>query len=97
MTYSQILDAVPQKNRYRLFDGGGRSGLHLLVNPCGSKLWMVNYSFMGKRRVKSLGVFPAVGLQDARLKAAAFKTALREGSALTIEFTANPADRKQRR
>ena len=51
--------AKPQK----LSDGGG---LHLLVQPNGSKLWRLAYRFEGKQKTLALGVYPAVSLSDAR-------------------------------
>jgi integrase len=47
----------------KLSDGGG---LHLLVQPTGSKLWRLAYRFGGKQKTLALGVYPAVSLQDAR-------------------------------
>jgi integrase len=49
----------PQK----LSDGGG---LHLLVQPNGSKLWRLAYRFEGKQKTLALGVYPSISLADAR-------------------------------
>jgi integrase len=51
--------AKPQK----LSDGGG---LHLLVQPNGSKLWRLSYRFEGKQKTLALGIYPSVSLGDAR-------------------------------
>jgi integrase len=51
--------AKPQK----LSDGGG---LHLLVQPTGSKLWRLAYRFAGKQKTLALGSYPAVSLAEAR-------------------------------
>ncbi|MDR1313301.1 MAG: Arm DNA-binding domain-containing protein [Deltaproteobacteria bacterium] len=51
---------------YTPFDTGSGLGLYLLVNPSGSKLWRLKYSDGGRKRLKGLGSFPEVGLQDAR-------------------------------
>jgi integrase len=51
--------AKPQK----LSDGGG---LHLLVQPTGSKLWRLAYRFAGKQKTLALGAYPAVSLAEAR-------------------------------
>ncbi|MCH9044604.1 MAG: integrase arm-type DNA-binding domain-containing protein [SAR324 cluster bacterium] len=40
--------------------------LYLLVQPSGSKLWRFKYRFAGKEKLLALGVFPDVGLADAR-------------------------------
>jgi hypothetical protein len=47
----------------KLSDGGG---LHLLVQPTGSKLWRMAYRFAGKQKTLALGLYPAVSLAEAR-------------------------------
>jgi integrase len=47
----------------KLSDGGG---LHLLIQPTGSKLWRLAYRFAGKQKTLALGVYPAVSLEEAR-------------------------------
>ena len=47
----------------KLSDGGG---LHLLVNADGAKYWRLAYRWHGKQRTLALGVYPAVGLAEAR-------------------------------
>jgi integrase len=48
---------------HKLSDGGG---LHLLVNTDGAKYWRLAYRWHGKQRTLALGVYPTVGLMDAR-------------------------------
>src|SRR3982074_3398653 len=48
---------------YKLSDGGG---LHLLINSEGAKYGRLAYRWHGKQRTLALGVYPAVGLMDAR-------------------------------
>lgn len=60
-----IDNAKPREKPYKLSDG---NGLHLLVNPNGSKLWRLRYRFGGKQLMLSLGLFPDVSLASARLK-----------------------------
>jgi integrase len=59
----QVRRAKPCERPYKLTDGGG---LHLLVQPHGSKLWRQSYRFAGKQKTLALGVYPQVGLQQAR-------------------------------
>jgi len=66
----------PQEKAYRLNDG---KGLFLLINPNGSKYWRLNYSFQGKRKKLSLGVYPDIGLKQARLKALDCKKLISDG------------------
>jgi len=47
----------------KLSDAGG---LHLLIQPHGSKLWRMAYRFDGKQRTLALGIYPIVTLQEAR-------------------------------
>ncbi|MCW4460876.1 Arm DNA-binding domain-containing protein [Sphingomonas sp. BT-65] len=50
---------------FKLSDGGG---LHLLVQPSGSKLWRLKYRFDGKEKLLSFCKYPDVGLAAARQK-----------------------------
>jgi integrase len=52
-----------QARPYKLSDGGG---LYLLVNSDGSRYWRLAYRWHGKQRTLALGVYPAVGLMEAR-------------------------------
>jgi integrase len=52
-----------QTKPYKLSDGGG---LHLLVNPDGSRYWRLAYRWLGKQRTLALGTYPIVGLMEAR-------------------------------
>jgi integrase len=49
----------------RLWDG---RGMYLEISPKGGKWWRLKYWFDGKERRMSLGVYPDVGLADAREK-----------------------------
>ena len=49
--------------QYKLFDEGG---LLLIVKPSGGKLWRFKYRYLGKEQQLSIGVFPDVGLKEAR-------------------------------
>jgi integrase len=57
--------AKPRSTPYRLADG---QGLYLEVMPNGSKYWRCKYRFGGKEKRLALGVYPIVGLKDARTK-----------------------------
>lgn len=70
LTPTQIRTAKPREKIYNLFDGGG---LFLQVTPTGSKRWRLKYRINGKEYRKSLGVYPATGLSDARAKRDAIK------------------------
>ncbi|WP_456654585.1 Arm DNA-binding domain-containing protein [Bradyrhizobium sp. JR3.5] len=63
LTDVKCRNAKGQFNPYKLSDGGG---LHLLVNADGAKYWRLAYRWHGKQRTLALGVYPAVGLMEAR-------------------------------
>src|ERR1700687_2756255 len=55
----------PLSKPQKLSDGGG---LHLLVQPNGSKLWRLAYRFEGKEKTLALGIYPSVSLAEARVR-----------------------------
>jgi integrase len=63
LTQFAILKALAKDKPLKLSDGGG---LHLLVQPGGSKLWRFRYRFGGGENMLALGVFPTVTLAAAR-------------------------------
>ena len=65
LTQFAITNAKPKARPYKLSDG---EGLHLLIQPGGSKLWRFRYQFVGKEKMISLGAFPEVSLAEARGK-----------------------------
>ena len=58
-------NAKPQDKPYRLYD---EQGLYLEVQPNGGRYWRLKYRFLGKEKRLALGVYPGVGLQEARRK-----------------------------
>jgi hypothetical protein len=62
----QVRRATPGKKPRNMFD---RGGLYLLVHPNGSRYWRLKYRHAGKERLLALGVYPIVGLADARARA----------------------------
>ena len=83
LTYKFVAN-VSKTGRY--FDGG--TSLHLLVRQGVSgprKYWVFRYTHNGKRRDKSLGVFPSVFLTEARKRAISLKAGLNDGNAPKIE------------
>ena len=63
LTETRIRQAKPAEKAYKLFDGGG---LFLLVTPQGQKWWRFKYRFAAKEKLLSLGVYPGIGLKQAR-------------------------------
>lgn len=58
------------------FDG---SGLYLLVQPSGGKLWRMAYRVHGKPQTASFGAYPEVTLAEARQRRDALRAAQRDG------------------
>lgn len=67
--------AKPKEKPYKLADGGG---LYLEVMPSGSKCWRLKYRYLGKEKRLALGVYPIVGLADAREGRTQAKKTLRQ-------------------
>ena len=63
LTNAKIIQTKPTEKAQKLFDGGG---LYLEVTPTGAKYWRLKYRFALKENRLSLGVFPLVGLKQAR-------------------------------
>jgi len=58
-----IRSAKPTDKPYKLPD---EKGLFLLIHPNGSKYWRQKYRYGGKEKTLAHGVYPDVGLKDAR-------------------------------
>ncbi|WP_020085694.1 tyrosine-type recombinase/integrase [Hyphomicrobium zavarzinii] len=63
LTDTAIRNAKPRSEPFKISDGGG---LHLLVQPNGSRLWRLAYRFASKQKTLSLGSYPTVSLAKAR-------------------------------
>ncbi len=63
LTDAAVRAAKPRAKPYKISDGGG---LHLLVQPNGSRLWRLAYRFAGKQKTIALGSYPTVSLAKAR-------------------------------
>lgn len=58
-----IRAAKPGEKQYKLFDSGG---LFLIIKPSGGKLWRLKFRHLGKEQQLTIGIFPDVGLKEAR-------------------------------
>ncbi|TAJ75957.1 MAG: DUF4102 domain-containing protein [Gallionellaceae bacterium] len=63
LTDSKLRSLKPREKPYKISDGGG---MYVEVRPNGSKWWRLAYRLNGKQQLKSLGVYPEVGLFEAR-------------------------------
>ncbi|MCF7989192.1 MAG: integrase arm-type DNA-binding domain-containing protein [Thiohalocapsa sp.] len=73
---AKVRNAKPGAKTVKLFD---ERGLYLEVSPSGGKWWRLKYRFEGKEKRLSLGVYPDVGLKDARARRDSARRLLSEG------------------
>ncbi|TAM88461.1 MAG: DUF4102 domain-containing protein [Candidimonas sp.] len=78
---NEIAAFQPSLAPYKKTDG---KGLYLHVMPSGARYWRFRYRWAGKQTAVSCGVYPQVGLEEARQRRDAFRQMLADG--------ANPAD-----
>ena len=76
LTDTAIRNAKPGAKPAKLFD---ERGLFLLVTPAGGKWWRLRYKFAGKEKLLSLGIYPDVGLKEARTRRDAARKLLADG------------------
>ena len=75
-TDTRVRSAKPGARPVKLSDSGG---LHLLIQPNGSKLWRLAYRFAGKQKTLAVGIYPIITLQEAREQRDAAKRLLAKG------------------
>lgn len=66
LTDMEIRAAKPIARIVKLSDGGG---LQLWLMPDGAKRWQLAYRFGGGQKLLAIGVYPAIGLREAREEA----------------------------
>jgi hypothetical protein len=63
LTEISIRKAEILQKQYKIYDG---DGMFLLIHPNGSKYWRMKYTFDGKSKLASFGVWPGISLKKAR-------------------------------
>ena len=76
LTENSISKAQIFKKQYKIYDG---DGMFLLIHPNGSKYWRMKYSFHGKSKLASFGVWPSVSLDEARERRRVAKQKIKKG------------------
>jgi integrase len=76
LTDLAIKRALPSSKIIKLSDG---SGLQLWLTPDGAKRWRLAYRFGGAQKTFAIGVYPEVGLKDAREACQAARKILAQG------------------
>jgi integrase len=90
LTDLQIKNAKPSAGIIKLSDGGG---LQLWITSDGAKRWRLAYRFDGKQKALAIGVYPAVGLREAREEREAAKKLLAGGQDPSITRKVAKANR----
>ena len=89
MLTSKVIDAAKPKDRqYKLADA---KGLYILVRPTNAKMWRIDYQENGKRKTKTLGRYPDIGVAKARLLNVEFKEYLDGGNVPIDTYTFDEA------
>ncbi|MBG56457.1 MAG: integrase [Deltaproteobacteria bacterium] len=76
LTESSIKKAKILDKQYKIYDG---EGMFLLVHPNGSKYWRMKYTFDGKSKLASFGVWPTISLKEARVRRHVAKQKIKVG------------------
>lgn len=80
---AKLRNLKAQTRPYKVADGGG---LHVLVTVAGARLWRMAYRFSGKQKTLAFGIYPEVGLADARSR--------RDEAKRLLALGIDPAERK---
>jgi integrase len=65
LSEEKLSQAIPLAKPYKIYD---KEGLFALVQPTGAIWWRYRYRINGSENDISLGVYPAVGLEEARTR-----------------------------
>lgn len=85
LTDVAIRNAKSGTKAIKLADGGG---MFLLITPAGGKLWRLKYRVDGREKLLAIGVYPEIGLGEARRR--------REEARELIALGKDPSREKQR-
>lgn len=93
LTDVSIRSAKPAEKTRRLSDG---AGLYLEISPAGGKWWRFKFRFDGIEKRLSLGVYPDVGLREARERRDELRRLLASGVDPAVNRKVQKAARVQR-
>lgn len=92
LTSTQIKNKKPSSKPTTLFDGV-ETGLHVLIQPNGTKTFRLKIQIDGKDRRLTLGTFPDMSLAEAREKAVKLKKQVKQGVDPTAPIVVNTFER----
>ncbi len=84
LTTTEVKNFKPKDKQYKKPDG---RGLWLIIRPSGGKYWRYDFKYGGKNLSMSFGVYPGVGLKEAREK--------REAARELLSKNINPISEKR--
>jgi integrase len=94
LTDLAIKHALPGAKIIKLSDGGG---LQLWITPDGARRWRLAYRFGGVQKALAIGVYPEIGLKDARdAREAARKTLAHGQDPSQVKKAAKAAQTEER-
>jgi len=76
LTDIEVRNAKRKDKTYRLAD---EKGMYLEVSPTGARYWRFKYRHLGKEKRLAFGVYPEVGIKDARSKRDAARKLIADG------------------
>jgi hypothetical protein len=79
---AKLRSAKAAAKSYKLYDG---CGLFLLVRPNGARYWRLKYRSAGREKLFAVGVYPEIGLADARARTLEARRLIRESSDPVVE------------
>ena len=85
LTENAVREASIREKQYKIYDG---DGMFLLIHPNGSKNWRMKYTFDGKSKLASFGVWPGISLKEARQR--------RHEAKQKIKMGINPIEEKRK-
>lgn len=88
LTSTQIKNARPSAKPTTIFDGM-ETGLHVLLQPNGTKTFRLKIKINGKDRRLTLGSFPDMSLAEAREESSKIKKKVRQGIDPTTPIVVN--------
>lgn len=88
LTSTQIKNVRPSVKPTTMFDGV-ETGLHVLVQPNGTKIFRLKIKIDGKDRRLTLGSFPDMSLAEARIEATKNKKQVNQGIDPTVPIVVN--------
>jgi len=83
LTYAEAKNAAATGRNYKMTDS---AGLYLYVTKAGAKSWRFRYHFADREKLVTFGLFPEVGLAEARDRQKEARELLRQGIDPAVEF-----------